>query len=417
MEPYIYSIVDKTTLENALTSFQICNELPVQIIDDTGNIIFSTGETTCFCQEFKKFLPRDDSCEKMHVNASKKAITLGETYIFICHADLTHMIFPLMYKSKFIGSVLVGPFLMEKPDSTIILDIAKRYSIPLASLMDLNDLLTTIKIIPPSKVTHISRLLSYVVGNLLLASREDFLISQGKLYQQSKINEAIQMYKNSDEPVKSNYPFDKEKALIAKVKQGDLESAKAILNDLFGYVFFSEGSSLDIIKSRSIELSSLLSRAAIEGGGRTDEILKINNEFLKSLSSITTLEELCFKMQETVETFTDTLFMHVPKPNSEIIKKAAAYISKNYSACITLEDVAREVHLNPTYFSTLFKQITGSSFKEHLNMVRIEESKRLLLNTNYSLINIAIATGFENQSYFTKVFKKYTGLTPKQYRQ
>ena len=78
--------------------------------------------------------------------------------------------------------------------------------------------------------------------------------------------------------------------------------------------------------------------------------------------------------------------------------------------------VANHVHLNPTYFSTLFKQSTGSSFKEYLNMVRIEESKRLLANTDYSIIDISLATGFEDQSYFSKVFKKFTGLTPKQYR-
>ena len=83
---------------------------------------------------------------------------------------------------------------------------------------------------------------------------------------------------------------------------------------------------------------------------------------------------------------------------------------------ITLDETAEHVHLHPSYFSTLFKQSTGSSFKEYLNMVRIEESKRLLANTDFSIIDIAIAAGFEDQSYFSKVFKKYTGITPKQYR-
>ena len=59
---------------------------------------------------------------------------------------------------------------------------------------------------------------------------------------------------------------------------------------------------------------------------------------------------------------------------------------------------------------------TGSTFKEYLSMVRVEESKRLLANTDYSLIDIAVATGFQDQSYFSKVFKRYTGLTPGQYR-
>ena len=68
------------------------------------------------------------------------------------------------------------------------------------------------------------------------------------------------------------------------------------------------------------------------------------------------------------------------------------------------------VHLNPAYFSSLFKQATGSSFKEYLNMVRNEESKRLLINTDYSIIDIALATGFEDQSYFSKVFKNTPDL-------
>ena len=83
---------------------------------------------------------------------------------------------------------------------------------------------------------------------------------------------------------------------------------------------------------------------------------------------------------------------------------------------VTLEETAGHVGLNPAYFSTLFKQSCGSSFKEYLNMIRIEESKRLLANTDYPILDIAVSVGFEDQSYFSKVFKKYTGLTPKQYR-
>ena len=92
------------------------------------------------------------------------------------------------------------------------------------------------------------------------------------------------------------------------------------------------------------------------------------------------------------------------------------FISQHFNDSLNLNTVANHVHLHPAYFSSIFKQSTGSTFKEYLNMVRIEESKRLLSNTNISIIEIAIATGFEDQSYFTKVFKKYTGITPKQYR-
>ena len=92
------------------------------------------------------------------------------------------------------------------------------------------------------------------------------------------------------------------------------------------------------------------------------------------------------------------------------------YISEKFNTPLTLEDVSAYVHLHPSYFSTVFKNSTGLSFKEYLNKVRIEESKILLLNTDFSIIDIAIAVGFEDQSYFSKVFKKYTGTTPKQFR-
>ena len=165
-----------------------------------------------------------------------------------------------------------------------------------------------------------------------------------------------------------------------------------------------------------MELCSLLSRTAIEGGAPTDSILKLNNQFLQNLQQINTIDTLCYKLQEIVETFSESMFNYIPSKNHEITKKAILYISEHFNGPLTLEDVASHVHLHPSYFSTLFKTCIGSSFKEYLNMVRIEESKRLLANTDFSIIDIALAVGFEDQSYFSKVFKKYTGLTPKQFR-
>ncbi len=416
MEPYIYTIIEEEKLREMLVAFQVCTNLPVQIIDEKGNTLLSHGQSVEFCKEFRKHLPPSESCKIIHDKASRHAMALGETYIFSCHANLNHIVFPLINKNALFGSVLVGPFLMDEPDSLLILDIANHYSIPTSSLLELYDTSNQLTVVPPSTVTQISRLLYYLLSNLVHDSRDQFIANQHKLLQQSKINESIQMYKTSGQIAPVFYPFEKERELIAKVKSGDAKEAKGILNDLLGYVLFSEGSSLDTVKTRSIELSSLLSRASIEGGAPTDKILILNNDFLKSMMNINTLDDLCMKLQECVETFTESMFVHTHSSNNDVIQKAAQYIAKNFASTITLEAVANYVHLNPSYFSTLFKQATGSSFKEHLTMVRIEESKRLLANTDYAIIDIATATGFEDQSYFSKVFKKYTGLTPKQYR-
>lgn len=416
MKPYLYSVVDEIKLADMLKTFNECMDIPIQVLDENGEILQAYGDTTAFCNIFKRHLPNSESCKKLHANASKKAMVLGETYIFSCHANLNHIVFPLISRKSLFGSILAGPFLMDDPDSLLIGDIAKRYPIPSEELLEMYDESRQLVILPPTRVTYLSRLLYYLFSGLIADSKEQLLTNQGKLLQQSRINESIQMYKNSGYTENTGYPYETEKRLISKVKVGDAKEAKALLNELLGYVFFAGGSKLEIVKSRSIELCSLLSRAAIEGGATTDSILKINNQFLQTVQEVYTLDDLCYRLQDTIDVFTDSMFDRVPAKNNELIKKAIHYISKNFAAAITLDEVAKQVHLNPAYFSTTFKQSTGSSFKEYLNMVRIEESKRLLANTDYAVIDIAIATGFENQSYFSKVFKKYTGLTPKQYR-
>ena len=414
--PGLYNIVEKEKLNEMLSAFEACLGLPIRLIDEHGDVLNFFGATTHYCHIFQHAVEGSDICAQLHASASRHAVALGETYIFACHANLNHMVFPLLHHGQFLGSILVGPFLMDKPDALLISDLAKHHQLTPETMLELYEEAGSVPVIEPSRVTQISRLLYYLFLNLIPDSREQFLNNKSKLYQQSQINDSIQRYKTSEVVIRNNYPYDKEKDLITKVKTGNAREAKGVLNDLLGYVLFSEGSSLDFVKSRAIELCSLLSRAAIEGGAATDAILKIDNQFLKSLQEINTLDTLCFKLQEIVEVFTDSMFNNVPEKNNDAVRRAIQYISQNYASPISLQDVADHVHLNATYFSTLFKQSMGSSFKDYLNMVRIEESKRLLANTDYSIINIAIATGFEDQSYFSKVFRKYTGLTPKQYR-
>lgn len=415
MQPILYSIIKKRKLRELLETFYQCINLPIQVLDETGEVLDAFGDCHNYCKIFKHFLPKGESCTKLHSNASKLAMSLGETYIFSCHSNLNHIVFPLTNNNVLLGSILAGPFLMDEPDSLLLSDIGEKYSIPTAPLLEMYEEAGSLPVFEPAKVTYISRLLYYMCSGLVTDSRAQFNLNHNKLYQQSKINESIQMYKASPQVNSRVYPYEKEKALITKLKTGDTEQAKALLNDLLGYVFFAEGNNFEVVKSRALELSSLLSRAAIEGGATSDSVLKVNNQFLMSLQNITDLDDLCYKLQETIDVFTDCMFNYIPSKGNEIIKKAIRYISQNFSRNLTLDEVADHVHLNPAYFSTLFKQSTGSSFKEYLNMVRIEESKRLLSNTDYSIIDISLATGFEDQSYFSKVFKKYTGLTPKQY--
>jgi len=98
------------------------------------------------------------------------------------------------------------------------------------------------------------------------------------------------------------------------------------------------------------------------------------------------------------------------------ISKAKTYIHDHYRESFSLEDVADYVELTPTYFTKLFKEQTQQTFIDYVTDFRIEKSKELLRQTNLSLKEIAYEVGYKDPNYYSRVFKKWTNLSPKQYR-
>lgn len=92
------------------------------------------------------------------------------------------------------------------------------------------------------------------------------------------------------------------------------------------------------------------------------------------------------------------------------------YINSNYMNDISLKTVSSYFFLSKFYTARIFKEITGQTFTEYLNTVRIMEAKRLLKETNLSVLDICQKVGFENSSYFSVIFKNYVGCSPLQYR-
>ncbi len=95
---------------------------------------------------------------------------------------------------------------------------------------------------------------------------------------------------------------------------------------------------------------------------------------------------------------------------------ALNYIDCHYNEQIQLEDLSRILNLNSSYFCRLFKQATNSTFIEYLNFVRICKAERMLSVSDKSISDISLDLGFASVSYFNKIFKKYKGCTPTEYK-
>ena len=114
--------------------------------------------------------------------------------------------------------------------------------------------------------------------------------------------------------------------------------------------------------------------------------------------------------------FVECVFTLKSVKHADLIQKAIRYINANYAKDVTLDDVAFHVGLSGSHLSRLFREATGKTFIAYLTDARVGVSKELLADLSVSLAEIGPRVGFEDQSYYTRVFKKRTGMAPGQYR-
>lgn len=135
------------------------------------------------------------------------------------------------------------------------------------------------------------------------------------------------------------------------------------------------------------------------------------------------LKKLEYKNYQNLEILVSQLLNKIMKPlrnlkyqnNSHIIKKSMAFIEQNYRKPISLNSLADELGVSPFYISKLFSKELQRNFTEIVNDLRIKEAKKLI-RKDFSFKEVAYKVGFASQSYFTKIFKKSVGMSPKEYR-
>jgi YesN/AraC family two-component response regulator len=165
-----------------------------------------------------------------------------------------------------------------------------------------------------------------------------------------------------------------------------------------------------------VELVVLLSRATIDAGADAREMLTLNGEYIRRIEQFKTLEELSVWLTGILHRSLRYSFDFQQIKHSDVIYKVMEYIKRSFDQKLSLDDIARQVYLSRSYLSSLFKKETGYNLFAYINKVRIEKSCFYLLDPSVSLVDISALCGFEDQSYFTKVFKKAMGVSPKRYR-
>lgn len=213
------------------------------------------------------------------------------------------------------------------------------------------------------------------------------------------------------------YTFLDEQKFLKYIQDGDSISARTLIVKLLKYE--SEPLSNDKLQStkyKIVSIVTLITRQVIETGVHLEDAYGLSDVCIRKVDNAQDMNRLNEVLMRTIIDFCTLVKKNLSTQYPLWTRTCIEYINQNLHRNISLDDIANEINMNGKYVSVQFKKITGEGLLEYINRKKIEESQFLLINTKLSILEISTILNYTDQSHFTKIFKKYTKMTPKQYR-
>ena len=171
------------------------------------------------------------------------------------------------------------------------------------------------------------------------------------------------------------------------------------------------------IKNIFISSATLVSRAAIRGGLPTEEALSLSDRYIQHCENHTDPEQIMNLQYHMVLDYTSLVAeLQNGVRYDKFLRSVTSYVREHLTEHISVEQIAKDLYVSRSYLSTKFKKETGETLSSYIQKQQIERAKDYLKNTKKSILEISTYLGFSSQGYFQNVFKKHTGMTPKEFR-
>lgn len=220
------------------------------------------------------------------------------------------------------------------------------------------------------------------------------------------------------EKVVAHFKPDYEKHLKNALRTGDVELIKKIVFKWTGLIKCQKnGWSYLEAKQTVRQVLTILLDYVIQKQG----FMKVADveSFLETIEKTTEsldLQLLCEMLEEVIEYLIPEKEEHTTNAMAEIVHQAAGWIDEHYSEEMSLAMLAERYHVASTYFSRMFRQEIGESLILYITRRRVEKAKEYIRNSDMNLTEIAFVVGYDDYAYFSRVFKKSTGVSPRDYK-
>lgn len=247
-----------------------------------------------------------------------------------------------------------------------------------------------------------------------------YLQAREALRNRWRVVDNIIYFSNLSGTMKNVYSYYEriEEKLVYSISNNEKESCLLIVNDLKEWIEkYNTIEDTEKIDYVFIQIIAGISKMLFIRGINVSELTYRKNIF-ERLNMAKTLEDrinIIYSYAIYCIEYINSLQIN---KNSKIISKIKAYINDNFNKeNLGLEDISSNVFLSSQYISKLFKEETAENIKEYIIKIRIENAKESLMNTNKKIVQISEEVGYDKTQTFTKIFKKYVGMTPGEYRE
>lgn len=218
-------------------------------------------------------------------------------------------------------------------------------------------------------------------------------------------------------PVHGTLEF--EQTMLSLITDGDLDKLKKYFSGhSAGRPGKTSGNYLRQVKNIFISSVTLVSRAAIAGGLPSEESLTLSDRYIQHGEALNNPEQVMNLQYNMVMDYA-TLVSELRKGAryDKFMRSVTGYIREHLTESFNVERMANELFVSRSYLSTKFKKETGMTLTAYIQEQKIKKAMEYLKNTDKSILEISTFLGFSSQGYFQNVFKKCTGMTPKEYRE
>lgn len=333
---------------------------------------------------------------------------------------MCHYIFILLSKEE--GRVLItGPYLHTELTKEILLEKAEELNVPPQLVSQMIKYFGNIPLIKSEKfLTNL--FMSF--GEVIWGSDNDFIIETINNLEIEKAElESLHNFKAKSEDALLSIKlleerYNAEREFMQAVSQGAIHKLEKLFSNPSDFAFEERVEDpVRNMKNYLIITNTLLRKAAEQGSVHPFYIDGLSTDFAKRIEKVKTVAQANEFLGEMMRKYCALVKKHSMKNYSLLIQKVMTIIDADLTADLGLKRLAEILSVNASYLSALFKKETGKTLTEYVTLKRIEHAEYLLRSTSLQIQTVAQHCGIFDVNYFAKIFRKYTGKSPKEYRE